>query len=83
MPSWTIVVVHLKTTTTSTIPGNSRSLVGVFVDTSSGPINGSISWLVAALRLEDGRLVEDALIFCRVKLYEECLPLLDELEKVR
>lgn len=79
MPGQSMVIVYGKATSSRT----PRPLVRVFVDPSPRSINGSVPWLVivvvAALRLEDGRLVEDALIFCRVELHEECLPLLNEL----
>lgn len=73
-PNKATVIVSIKTA-----PGDSNLLVRILVDAGSGTVNRRVASGLVAGRLEDRRLVEDVFVFCRVHLYEESLPLLDEL----
>lgn len=84
MPTETLVTIAVVAPpSVPSILGILSFLVRVLIDVSPGPVYRRVSGRPVAVptaRLEHWWPVEDALVILSVKLEEECLPLLDELE---
>lgn len=73
-PNKPTVIISIKTA-----PTGSNLLVRILVDAGSGAVDSRVADGLIARCLEDRGLIEDILIFCRVHLHEESLPLFNEL----